>query len=68
MSFVERVLRHAIMNVYEPYFDKWLFPDTYACRKGKGQVAVVKRVKEFLGRNGWFVKCDIKKYPKFRYR
>ena len=34
-SFGERVLQHAFMNVCESYFDRWLIPDSYACRKGK---------------------------------
>lgn len=61
-SFGERVLQHAIMNVCEPFFDRWLIYDSYACRKGKGQVAAVKRAREFAGRHEWFMKCDFRKY------
>ncbi len=61
-AFGERVLHHALMNVCERYFDKWLVYDTYACRKGKGQVAAVGRARHFARRHGWFMKCDFKKY------
>lgn len=62
VPFGERVLHHALMNVCEPYFDKWLVCDTYACRKGKGQVAAVKRAQSFARRYEWFMKCDFRKY------
>lgn len=61
-SFGERVLHHALMNVCEPYFDKWLIYDSYACRVGKGQVAAVKRAHQFAHRYEWFMKCDFRKY------
>ena len=41
-SFGERVLHHALMNVCEPFFDKWLIFDSYASRADKGQVAAVR--------------------------
>ena len=61
-TFAERVLQHSLMNVCEQYFDSWLIFDTYACRKGKGQVAAVKRARQFAGRYAWFMKCDFRKY------
>ena len=60
--FGERVLHHALMNVCEPWFDKWLVFDTYACRRGKGQMAAVRRAQHFARRHTWFLKCDIRKY------
>lgn len=62
VPFGERVLHHALMNVCEPYFDRWLIFDTYACRKGKGQVSAVKRAQSFARRREWFMKCDFRKY------
>ena len=49
-AFGERVLHHALMNVCEPYFEKWLIFDSYACRAGKGQVVAVKRAQHFAHR------------------
>lgn len=45
--FRERVLHHAIMNVCEPVFERWLISDTFACRRGKGRVAAVRRAVDF---------------------
>ncbi len=60
--FAERVLHHALMNVCSPYFERWMIFDSYASRKGKGQMRAVRRAKEFAGRNRWFLKCDIRKF------
>lgn len=60
--FGERVLHYALMNICEPYFDKWLSPLTYACRKDKGQLAAVARAQMNAAKFAWFLKCDFKKY------
>jgi RNA-directed DNA polymerase len=60
--FEERVLHHAVMNLSEPVFDRWLIDDTFACRKGKGREAAVLRAFSFSKRFGWFLKLDIRKY------
>ncbi len=60
--FRERVLQHALMNICEPLFEKWMIFDTYACRKGKGQMAAVERAARFARSNEWFLKCDFRKY------
>lgn len=61
-AFPERVLHHALMNVCEPYFDKWLIFDTYACRKGKGQFKAVRRAQDFARKYEWFLKADVRKF------
>ena len=61
-AFRERVLHHALMNVLEPWIEKWLIFDTYACRKGKGQIAAVKRAQRFARKYRYFLKCDIRKF------
>ena len=60
--FRERVLHHAIMNVCEPVFERWLIHDTYACRAGKGRVAALQRAQHFARRNPFFLNMDIRKY------
>ncbi len=40
--FAERVVHHAIMNVCEPVFDRWLIADTFACRTDKGRIAALR--------------------------
>ena len=61
-AFRERVLHHALMNVLEPWIEKWLVFDTYACRKGKGQLAAVKRALGFARKYRYFLKCDVRKF------
>lgn len=61
-AFRDRVLHHAIMNVCEPHFDRWLIFDSYACRKGKGRLAALERATGFAKAHGWFLKLDIRKY------
>ena len=61
-AFRERVLHHAFMNVLEPWIEKWLVFDTYACRKGKGQLAAVDRALGFARKYRYFLKCDIRKF------
>lgn len=60
--FAERVLHHALMNVCEPYFDRWLIADTYACRRGRGQLRAVRRAQTFAAHRAWFLKCDFRKF------
>jgi RNA-directed DNA polymerase len=61
-AFRDRVLHHAVMNVCEPHFDRWLIFDSYACRKGKGRLAALERATGFAKAHGWFLKLDIRKY------
>jgi RNA-directed DNA polymerase len=60
--FAERVIHHAIMNVCEPHFDRWLIHDSYACRKGKGRIAALQRAREFAANHAFFLKMDVRKY------
>jgi RNA-directed DNA polymerase len=61
-SFAERVLHHAIFNVCEPVFERWLIADTFACRTGKGQLAALDRARRFAGLSPFFLKLDMRKY------
>lgn len=58
----ERILHHAILNVCEPDFERWLIHDSYACRKGKGRIAALLRAREYAGGFGWYLKMDVRKY------
>lgn len=60
--FRERVLHHAVMNVCEPVFERWLIDDTYACRRGLGRLAALDRAAHFARRYPFFLKLDIRKY------
>jgi len=46
-AFKDRVVQHALCSVIGPLIDKRFIYDSYACRTGKGNIAVVKRLQEF---------------------
>jgi hypothetical protein len=60
--FRERVLHHALMAQVGPVLDRALVADTYACREGKGALAVVRRAHEHLRRHPWLAQIDIRRY------
>ena len=59
-AFSERVAHHAIMNLCEPVFERAAVFDSYACRKGKGQVAAGERARHYAQRFPWFLKMDVR--------
>lgn len=61
-AFRERVLHHALMNVCEPYIDRWLIDQTYACRRGFGQWKAILRAQTHARRRSWYLKCDFRKF------
>ncbi len=60
--FPERVLHHAVMNVCEPVLERYAIPDSYACRKGKGLHAAIRRAQAFARRFPWYLKLDVARY------
>lgn len=46
-SFRDRVVHHAMLNVCEPYFERWSIFDSYACRVGKGRLRALERALTF---------------------
>lgn len=70
LSYKDRVVLMAFCtNILEKKIEKCLIYDNVACRKGKGTHFGVMRLGSFLksyfnkfGSEGYFLKCDIKKY------
>jgi retron-type reverse transcriptase len=60
--FRDRVVHHALVRVLEPIFEKKFIEDSYACRKGKGTHAGVRRCAEFTRRFPYVLKCDLRRY------
>ncbi len=60
--FRDRVVHHAVVSVLEPIFEKVFIHDSYATRKKKGTHKAVLRAQEFIRKNRWFLKSDIKSY------
>ena len=67
--FKDRIVHHAICNILEPIFEKRFIYDSFANRKGKGNLNAVKRFDKFKlkvsknnTRNCHVFKADIKHY------
>jgi len=56
------LLHHALIGPCEEDFERWLIDDTYACRRGKGREAALRRAEHYAGRQAWFLKLDVRKY------
>jgi hypothetical protein len=61
-SFEDRVVHHALVDAAMGDFERWMVSDTYACRKGLGHAAAVRRAEAHARRHGWFLKLDVRKY------
>ena len=58
----DRVVHHALVNVLEPIFERTFIADSFACRRGKGTHAAVRRCRKFARRSRYVLKADIKKF------
>ena len=65
--FKDRIVHHILINRLNQTFEKYFIFDSYACRKGKGTHAAIKRVEHFVKseshnvqRQAWVLKLDIK--------
>ncbi len=57
--FEDRVVHHALMDALEPRFEAVMSPDSFACRKGKGTHAAVRRARKLVREHAWFLKLDV---------
>ena len=68
LPFDSRVVQWAIYLLLNPFYDRMMIEDSYACRVGKGSLAAIKRLQYWLrlARNKpgqWYcLKLDISKY------
>jgi RNA-directed DNA polymerase len=60
--FRDRVVHHAIVRVIEPLFERRFIEDSFACRRGKGTHAAMRRAAGFARRWPYALKCDVRKY------
>jgi retron-type reverse transcriptase len=58
----DRIVHHALTNVLEPIFERSFVFDTYACRRGKGTHAAVRRCQHYARRFRYVLKADIRKF------
>lgn len=59
----DRVVHHALVQALEPLFEPRFIEDSFACRRGKGTHAGMRRAAEFAKRFPWVVKelgaCEV---------
>ncbi|TXF11947.1 reverse transcriptase/maturase family protein [Pelomicrobium methylotrophicum] len=67
--FADRIVHHALVRVVDPLFERRFIFDSYACRRGKGVHAAVRRAQHFLrrakrrwGDGIYIVHADVKSY------
>jgi len=60
--FRDRVVHQAVVQVLEPRFERGFVHDSYACRKGKGTHAALRRVAAWARTWPWFLKVDVEKF------
>ena len=60
--FKDRVVHHSICNIIEPFLDRAMNYDSYACRKGKGTHKAIKKASYLLRKHKFVLKLDIKKF------
>jgi RNA-directed DNA polymerase len=66
--FRDRVVHHALIAPLEPIFERRMIHTSYACRKGKGQLAALKKAQQLLRQHDRFVKLDIRRcFPSMRH-
>jgi retron-type reverse transcriptase len=58
----DRIVQHALMRVIAPIWEKLFIPDSYACIAGRGVHAGSRRTMEFVRRNAYCLKCDVRSF------
>ncbi|MBC8875902.1 MAG: group II intron reverse transcriptase domain-containing protein [Planctomycetes bacterium] len=58
----DRVVHHAVTRILEPIFERSFISDSYACRKGRGTHAAVRRAQHYARRFRYVLKADIRKF------
>jgi retron-type reverse transcriptase len=61
-SFEDRVVHHALINILEPIYERSFIHDSYATRKNKGTHKAVHRAQQFIRKNRYYLKMDVRKY------
>lgn len=68
-DFRDRVVHHLLVDYLEKIWEPVFIHDSYACRKGKGVHAGVKRLQTFIrqvtangSRPAWYLQLDIHNY------
>jgi hypothetical protein len=58
--FRDRAVQHAIVRVIESISERRFIEDSYACRRGKGIHAAMRRAAQFARRCRYALKCEVR--------
>lgn len=65
-DFRDRIVHHLLMQMLTPHLEQKFIFDSYACRKGRGTLFGIKRIKRFIAqcsagytKDCYILKCDI---------
>ncbi len=61
-AFRDRVVHHALCAALEPTFEALAMPDSYACRRGKGVHAAVRRLQRLAQVYPRYLKLDVRHF------
>ena len=61
-AFRDRVVHHALSAALEPVLERYAVDDSYACRRGKGGLAAIRRVQTFTRKFPRFLKLDVRRF------
>lgn len=68
-DFKDRIVHHILVDYLEKIFEPKFIYDSWACRRGKGTIAAVKRLRKFTRsitlngtRNAYYLQLDIKSF------
>ena len=60
--FRQRVVHHALALVAGPALEKGAVPHSYACRRGLGHAAALRRARQEVDSQEWFLHLDVASY------
>lgn len=58
----DRIVQHAVMNILKPIFLRKFINNTYACIEYRGQHKASQKCNEYVRKNKYCLKCDIRKF------
>jgi len=61
-AYRDRVVHHALTDTLNTIFEPTFIANSFACRKGKGTHAAMRRCKEYAARYPYVWKCDIQQF------
>jgi retron-type reverse transcriptase len=68
-DFRDRIVHHVLVSNLEPVFEKKFIFDSWACRKGKGTHAAIKRLQSFMrkatlggARRAYYLQLDVSNF------